>query len=230
MLSTMGRAPNRQASAGLGFLLAVLGVALFVPAGTVAYWQAWAFLAVFAAATAAITADLARRDPALLERRVKAGPVAEKSRVQQAIQSVASLAFLATFVIAGLDHRAGSSRVPNAVSIAGDVLVALGLWIVFRVFRANTFTSAIIDVEREQQLVSTGPYAHVRHPMYAGALLMMAVTPLALGSWWALPAVAALAAAIVVRLVDEERVLAARLAGYADYRGRVRYRLVPRVW
>ena len=215
-----------RAILGLAFLLAVLAAATFIPAGTLAYWQAWVFLAVFGTAVIAITIDLARRDPALLARRVHAGPIAEKTRKQQVIQGVASLAFMATFVIAGLDRH----TVPAAVAVLGDTGVALGLWIVFRVFRANTFTSAIIDVEREQTLVTTGPYAHVRHPMYAGALLMMLATPLALGSWWALLAVLVLGAVIVARLLDEERLLATKLPGYGPYRERVRYRLLPFVW
>ena len=219
-----------SAALGLGFLLGVLAVALFVPAGTLDFWQAWAFLAVFGTATTAITIDLAKRDPALLERRVHVGPLAEPRRLQQAIQAATSLAFLAAFVLAGLDRRAGWSRVPVVLVIAGDGLVALGLVAVLRVFRANTFTSAVIDVDREQQLVSTGPYAVVRHPMYAGALVLLVGAPLALGSWWAELAIPPLVGAIVARLLDEERVLAARLPGYIDYRSRVRYRLVPRLW
>jgi protein-S-isoprenylcysteine O-methyltransferase Ste14 len=119
---------------------------------------------------------------------------------------------------------------PAAVPYAGDALVALGLAIVWRVFRANTFTSAVVDVERAQTVVSTGPYAIVRHPMYAGALLMLAGTPPALGSWWGLVAVAVLGAVVVARLLDEEGVLGRDLAGYDAYRARVRYRLIPGVW
>jgi protein-S-isoprenylcysteine O-methyltransferase Ste14 len=219
-----------QAFAGLVFLLAVLAAALFVPAGTVDWWQAWAFLGVFGAAVTAITIDLALHDPELLARRVKAGPIAEKQLGQKIIQSLASLAFIAIFVLAALDHRQGWSRVPDALAIAGDALVALGLAVVWRVFRANTYTSATIEVAREQQLVSTGPYAHVRHPMYAGALVMCLGIPLALGSWWCLAPVAALAAVIVWRLLAEERTLASELPGYPEYRARVRHRLVPGIW
>ncbi len=225
-----------RALAGLVFLLAVLALALFTPAalfapaGTLAWWQAWVFLGVFAAAVTAITLDRAARDPALLARRVHAGPLAEPERAQRVIQSIASLAFVAVFVVASLDHRGGWSHVPDAVAIAGDVVVAAGLASVFLVFRANTYTSAIIAVEAEQRLVTTGPYAVVRHPMYAGALAMMAGVPLALGSWWALLAVVPLAGAIVVRLHDEERVLVTSLPGYEAYRAQVRYRLVPFVW
>jgi protein-S-isoprenylcysteine O-methyltransferase Ste14 len=220
---------EKQAAAGLGFLLVVMGAALFVTAGTIDYWQAWLFLAVFAISTSAITLYLAKRDPALLARRVKAGPVAEQQRKQQIIQSLASLAFLAVFVLCAFDHRRGA-QLPVALELAGDALVAVGLFIVFRVFRANTFTAATIQVEREQTLVSTGPYGVVRHPMYSGALVMMLGVPLALGSWWGLVAVPPLAAVIVWRLLDEERQLTAELPGYAEYRAKVKSRLVPLVW
>lgn len=219
-----------KAFAGLAFLLTVLAAALFVPTWTLAWWHAWAFLAVFGAAVIAITVDLALHDPALLARRVKAGPVAERQRTQQVIQSFASLAFVAMFVVPGLDHRRGWSRVPDAVAIAGDALVAVGLAVVWRVFRANSYTSATIEVAREQHLVSTGPYAVVRHPMYAGALVMCVGIPLALGSWWGFAPVVALAAVIVWRLLAEEQTLASELPGFVDYRARIRYRLVPGIW
>jgi protein-S-isoprenylcysteine O-methyltransferase Ste14 len=219
-----------KAFLGLAFMLAVVGAALFVPAGTLDYWQAWTFLAVFGAMTLAVTIDLAVRDPALLARRVHGGPTAEPTRAQQVIQSIASLAFIAVFVVAGLDRRGGWSRVPTAVAVAADALVAFGLGVVWAVFRANTFTSATIEVAREQQVISTGPYGVVRHPMYAGALVMMIAVPIALASWCALAAVPPLVAVIVWRLLDEEKLLVAELPGYADYRGRVKYRLVPGVW
>jgi protein-S-isoprenylcysteine O-methyltransferase Ste14 len=220
----------RQAAAGLVLLLAALGAAVFWPADTVDYWQAWLFLAVFGVATAAITAYLAWRDPALLARRVRVGPAAEPRARQKAIQAAASLAFLAVFVVSGLDHRAGWSSVPVAAVIAGDALVALGLFVVFLVFRVNAFSSAVVELHREQQLVSTGPYAVVRHPMYSGGLLVLLGTPIALGAWWSLVPALGVAAAIVVRLLDEERLLVAGLPGYSAYRDRVPYRLVPRVW
>jgi protein-S-isoprenylcysteine O-methyltransferase Ste14 len=219
-----------RAFAGLVFLLVVMAAALFAGAGTLTYWPAWVFLGVFATAVTAITLDLVRRDPALLERRVQAGPVAEGTGTQKLIQSFASLAFLAVFIVAALDRRHGWSRVPSVVVGCGDVLVLLGLFVVFRVFRANTFTSATIAVASEQKVIATGPYAVVRHPMYAGALVFMLGVPLALGSVWALFGVLALVAVIVWRLLDEERYLARRLRGYDEYRQRVRYRLVPHVW
>lgn len=216
-----------KAFLGLAFLLGVLAAALFGLAGTTQYWQGWVFLAVFGGASLAITIDLAVRDPALLARRVAA---AEPRPFQKVVQGLASLAFIAAFVVAGLDRRYGWSAVPAGVVIGGDALVALGLAAVGLVFRANTYTAATVRVERDQRVVSTGPYGVVRHPMYTGAFVMMLGVPFALASWWALPAVAALYAVIVIRLVDEEQLLACELTGYAEYRRNVRYRLVPFVW
>jgi protein-S-isoprenylcysteine O-methyltransferase Ste14 len=219
-----------KAFAGLLNLLVVLGAALFLPAWTFRWWQAWLFLGVFGVSVSLITAYLARHDPALLERRVRAGPVAETRRLQQVVQSLASLAFLAIFIVAAIDHRRGWSRVPLVVVVLGDALVGLGLWSVFRVFRESTFTAATIEVAPEQCVISTGPYSVVRHPMYAGALGMLAGVPLALASWWALLGIVPMIAVIVLRLLDEERFLARELAGYEAYRARVKFRLVPGIW
>ena len=229
---------ERQPSASLalrtitGFvaLAAVMAAALIAPAATLAYWQAWLYLAVFFTSVTVITLYLWHADPALLERRVAAGPLAEPDPSQRVIQSLAALAFIALFVIPGLDHRFGWSTVAAAASVLANVLVAIGFWIVFRVFRVNTFTAATIDVARDQAVISTGPYGVVRHPMYAGALLLVAATPIALGSWWGLIAFLALAAVIVLRLQAEEQFLMRNLSGYADYRRRIRWRLVPFIW
>lgn len=221
---------NKRAFEGLAQLLVAMALLLFLPAWTLAYWQAWLFLAVFGAAVLAITLYLMRHDRKLLERRVNAGPGAEKEKSQRTIQALASVAFIAVFVVSALDHRFGWSSEPTSVVVAGDVLVALGLLAVFFVFRANSYTSATIEVGDDQPLISTGPYAMVRHPMYAGAFVMLVGVPLALGSAWGLAPVAALAAVIVVRLLAEERFLTVNLPGYADYRRRVRYRLLPFVW
>lgn len=215
-----------QAMAGLAFLVALLGAILFGIAGR-GYCQGWLFLAVFAGASLAITIDLARRDPALLARRVQAGPLAEPTAKQKLIQGCAGLAFLGIFAIAALDQP---SSIATALVIAGDVLVALGLFIVFLVYRANTFTSATVQVERDQHVVSTGPYAVVRHPMYAGAIVMVIGMPLALASWWAFLALPVMIAVIAWRLANEERQLVAELPGYTAYQTRVKYRLVPHVW
>lgn len=221
---------TRQAWIGLAQLGAVLLVCLFLPAWTVRYWQAWVFLALFMGSAAAITWYLQRHDPALLQRRLAAGPGAEKERRQQVIQGVASVAFLGTLVVPGFDHRYGWSAVPLALVIAGELLVVLGFWIVLLTFRANSYTSATIEAADGQPVISTGPYAVVRHPMYAGALLMLLGTPLALASLWGLACFAVMVAVIVWRLLEEERFLVRDLPGYDAYRNRVRYRLVPSLW
>ena len=219
-----------RAWAGLAALVALLAAALFWTAGTLAYAQAWAFLGVFTSATTAITVYLMKRDPALLERRVQAGPLAEKIGVQRVISSLASVAFMGIIILSALDRRMGWSNVTDWQTTVGDLLVAGGLGIVFLVFRANSFTSGTIEIAAHQTTISSGPYAVVRHPMYAGASVMLLGLPWALGSWWGLAAVALMLAVLVWRLIAEERTLGEKLAGYGPYRRKVKYRLIPGVW
>jgi protein-S-isoprenylcysteine O-methyltransferase Ste14 len=220
-----------RAFAGLAFLMALIGATLFVAAGDWRYGQAWAFLVVFGVSVLSITVYLIVKDRALLERRVTAGPLAEKQAAQKLIQAVAGLAFIAIFVVAGLDHRFGWTRgdAPR-MALAGDGLVAVGLLIIFLVFKTNTFTSGTIEVAPDQRVISTGPYRIVRHPMYAGALIMLTGVPLALDARTAFLAVVPLGAVLVVRLLAEERFLMRNLPGYDAYRDRVRKRLVPLLW
>src|SRR5271166_5420716 len=224
------RGLNIRAFAGLLQLVVALAVLIFLPAWTLRYWQAWILAAVFIACTLAITVYLMRNDPALLERRLKAGPGVEQENSQKIIQALAIVAFISIFVVSALDHRFGWSSVPPYVIALGDILVALGFFLVFLVFRENTFTSGIIEVGSEQKVITTGPYALVRHPMYIGALVMLIGVPLALGSWWGLLTITLMVAVIVWRLLDEESFLAKRLAGYCEYQNRVRYRLLPFIW
>jgi len=216
----------------LGFtqLIVFLGVALFVPAWTLDFWQAWVYIFVFAGAAALITVYLWNHDRKLLERRVKAGPGAVKEKSQKLIQVFASLAFIGTLVLPSLDRHFLWSRVPLAFIVGGDALVALGFLAVFIVYKENTFTSATIEVAAGQRVISTGPYAIVRHPMYAGALLMLFATPIALGSWWGLTMFIPMALVIVLRLRDEEIFLQKSLPGYREYCGKVRFHLVPYIW
>ena len=178
----------------------------------------------------AITLYLIKKDPELLARRVNAGPDAEKERSQKIIQFLASIAFMMIFILSAIDHRHRWSVVPVFLVGVGDLLLALGLMIVLFVFRANSFASATIEVGTEQTLVSTGPYALVRHPMYLGAFILLVGTSIALGSWWGLPAVIPIMVAIIWRLLDEEVFLEKNLPGYLTYRKKVRYRLLPFVW
>jgi protein-S-isoprenylcysteine O-methyltransferase Ste14 len=220
----------RKTIIGFTQLVIVLGILLFAPAGTLDFWQAWAYLLIFVASSALITVYLGRRDPKLLARRVNAGPWAERERTQKLIQLLATVAFISSLLVPSLDHRWSWSNVPVFVVILGDALVALGFLIIFVVFKENTFTAATIAVADDQRVISTGPYAIVRHPMYAGALVMLFGTPLALGSWWGLLPFILLTLVIVWRLIDEERLLSKQLRGYSDYKKKVHYRLVPFVW
>ena len=231
----MGRAADLngttgKAVLGLAQLVVTLGLVLFAPAWTFDFPLAWVYLAVFATSAALITAYFSKHDPALLERRIRAGPRAETAPLQKLIQAAAALAFVGIFLVASLDHRFTWSTVPLAIAIAGDVVVVLGFFIVFRVFRENTYTAATIEVAADQTVVSSGPYAIVRHPMYAGALILLGGTPLALGSWWGLALLVPMTLVIVSRLLDEESFLVTHLPHYSDYQQRVRYRLLPLVW
>jgi protein-S-isoprenylcysteine O-methyltransferase Ste14 len=222
--------PSARAWFALAFLGVVMGLLLFGPAGTVDYWQGWVYLSIFMSASALITLDLMRRDPALLERRMRGGPTAEKRLAQKFIQLCTSTGFIILLVVPAFDHRFGWSAVPLAAVVAGDVLVAFGFCLIALVYRENTFTSATIEVAENQKVISTGPYAIVRHPMYASASLYLLGTPLALGSYWGLVPIAAMMPFLIWRLFDEERFLAKNLPGYTEYQKRVRHRLVPFLW
>ena len=221
---------NIRAMAGLLQLLVIMALLIFVPAGTLDYPRAWIFLAVFFVPVLAITIYLMKNDPKLLERRISAGPGAEKEKSQKIIQFLAMIDFIAVMLVPAFDHRFAWSAVPTYVTAAGNILVVLGFLIVFLTFKENTFTSAIIEVDAGQKIISSGPYAHVRHPMYIGALIMLVGVPLALGSWWGLLTVVAMTLVIVWRLLGEEKFLAKNLAGYCEYQNAVRYRLLPFVW
>jgi protein-S-isoprenylcysteine O-methyltransferase Ste14 len=221
---------NLKAFGGLLFLLVVMAALLFIPAGTLDYWQAWTFLAVYFALSLAITLYLMKKDPKLLARRMSGGPIAEKETTQKIIMSFASLGFIGLMVVPALDRRFAWSHMPPSVALAGEGLVVLGWLAIFFVFRENTFTSATIELAPDHKVVSTGPYALVRHPMYAGGLVMLLGMPIALGSWWGLLVMVAMLPALIWRLVDEEKFLTRNLPGYGEYREKVRYRLIPRVW
>ena len=207
-----------------------LAALLFVPAGTLDYWQAWAFMAVFVGATTAITVYLAIEDPKLLERRMKAGPRAEKEKTQKRLMFLAMTGFIALIVFPSLDHRFAWSSVPRNIALLGDVLVAVGFLFMYFVLKANTFSAATIQIAEGQTVVSTGPYAFVRHPMYAGALPLLAGIPLALGSWWGLFVLFVFVPALIWRLLDEEKFLAMNLPGYVEYQAKVKDRLIPFIW
>jgi protein-S-isoprenylcysteine O-methyltransferase Ste14 len=188
------------------------------------------YLGVFFGASIPITIYLMRHDPALLQRRLAAGPTAEREPAQKIIMLIASLGFIAMLVVPALDYRYSWSNTPAYVVLLGDALAALCFAITFLAYKENTFASATVEVAQNQRVVSTGPYAIVRHPMYAGGLLVFIGTPLALDSYWGLVASIAVLPALIWRLLDEERLLSRNLPGYAEYCAKVRWRLIPRVF
>jgi protein-S-isoprenylcysteine O-methyltransferase Ste14 len=230
MKDFMSNRLHTKALLSLVALVASMGLLLFVPAGTTRYWQAWVYLGIFAGASLLTTLYLIKNDPALLKRRMSGGPTAEKKPAQKVIMLFASIGFIGLLIVPALDHRFGWSKVPITVVIAADTLVAIGFYCIFLVYKENTFTSATIEVAENQKVISTGPYALIRHPMYASAFLYLASTPLALGSYWGLLALLFMMAFLVWRLFDEEKFLAENLPGYSKYQKQVHHRLVPYVW
>jgi protein-S-isoprenylcysteine O-methyltransferase Ste14 len=210
--------------------LAALGLILFVPAGTLKYWQAWVFMAVFTVATIVPSLYLARTNPAALQRRMHGGPLAEARTAQKIIIVGALLGLFAMTAFSAFDHRHGWSAVPMWVCLIGDVLVAAGLCLSMLVVVQNSYAAATVRVEAGQKLASRGLYQLVRHPMYAANVTLMLGIPLALGSYWGLLFVIPGLVVLVFRILDEEKLLSNELGGYREYTQRVRYRLLPYVW
>ncbi len=221
---------SKRALKGLARFQVALALIIFLPAWSIAYWQGWLYWLLFGAACFALTLYFLRHDPSLVERRMKAGPGAEKEPRQKLIMTVASVSMVSLYLVSALDYGFGWSYVPAIVSLIANAFVLLGFAGIFWTFRENAYAAATVRVERDQPVISTGAYALVRHPMYAAALPLFVATPPALGSWYGLIPAAVVAATIVWRLLDEERHLARDLPGYTDYRAKVRSRLVPGVW
>jgi protein-S-isoprenylcysteine O-methyltransferase Ste14 len=207
-----------------------MGALIFLPAGTLDYWEAWVFGSVFFVCSFAIGIWLLVKDPKLLARRMKAGPAAETEPAQKRIMRFALTSIAGVVIIPALDHRFGWSQVPTPIVILGNIFIALSYLIFYFVFRENTYGAATIQVEENQQVISTGLYALVRHPMYSGVIILILGIPLALGSWWGLLMFIPSIAGIIWRLLEEERFLSRNLAGYTEYTDQVRYRLIPFVW
>jgi protein-S-isoprenylcysteine O-methyltransferase Ste14 len=216
--------------AGMLFLLICMGAAIFLPFGSFAYAAAWVYLIIFFAGAFVITIYLFVFDKHLLQSRLAAGPIAEPTASQKLIQAVAGLAFIAVYVVSGFDYRYGWSTVSRPICFLSDALCLVAFGFLFFVFKQNSFLSATIEVQEKQQVISTGLYAIVRHPMYTGASVLMLFTPLALGSFWGLIPSVALVLVIGVRAMDEERQLSAELPGYAAYCEKVKYRLIPYIF
>jgi protein-S-isoprenylcysteine O-methyltransferase Ste14 len=209
------------------FYIAFIGLFLFLPAGSFRYWEGWVYSFALSVPMVITVSYLMLKDPALLERRMR---FKEKEEKQKMIVKLFRLPFLLGFLIPGFDHRFGWSEVPVVLVVISNIMVFLGYFWVFLVFRENSYTSRIVEVEKDQKVISTGPYAWIRHPMYTGTILMFLFTPMALGSWWALIVFGFLPPILIVRLLNEEKVLHKELQGYGEYCQKTRYRLIPYVW
>lgn len=217
----------KQALIRTGGLSVFVGLLVMVPAAG-ADWRGWLFWIVFSLCSLTVTIYFLQHDPALVERRLRART--EKEASQQIIRLILSVAMIPLFVLPGLGHRLGWGQLPASIAVLANAVVVLGFAVIFLTFKANSHAAAIIDVAPDQRVVSTGPYALVRHPMYLGATLLLLATPFALGSVWAIIFAVIAVCALVWRLLEEERYLSQHLPGYDDYRHVTRYRLVPFVW
>jgi protein-S-isoprenylcysteine O-methyltransferase Ste14 len=212
------------------FGLILFVILVYVSAGTWHYWQGWLFLTVFTLSTIGFTVYMLLYDKPLFERRMNAGPWKEKEWSQKIIVSLIILAFFVFMVFPILDYRYGLSPVPAWVSILGNIIIVCSFLFIFWVLRVNSFAASNISVEPDQKVISNGPYAYVRHPMYAGAIWLFVGIPLALGSWWTIILIIPFFPVLAWRLLDEERFLSKNLPGYTEYQKKVKYRLVPFVW
>ena len=215
-------------SALAGLLFVPVGFApLFLSAWTLNFWEAWLFIANFSICSIGHGLYIVKNSPGLLERRMRIGPSAEKRPAQKIIVSCIFAIIVLLQVVAGFDRRFGWSDVPPLIVIAAEAVIVLSFVIFNIVGKENAFASATIEVTAGQKVISTGPYALVRHPMYSGALLLTLAIPIAWGSWWALIVMPLMVPILIWRITDEENFLKAHLEGYARYCDKVRYRLIP---
>jgi len=207
-------------------IIALAGM-FFLTAGTFAYPEAWLYMSTLFIPMFFVFIYLIKNDPDLLARRMK---MKEKEKEQKLIIKISYIPFLIAFLLPGFDNRFEWSNVPEAVVIFADILVLISYGIFFLVLKENPYASRIVEVEPEQTVISSGPYAKVRHPMYSVVLLMYIFSPLALGSYWAIIPMILIIPVIVARILNEEKVLVRDLNGYKEYMQKTRYRLIPGIW
>ncbi len=204
-----------------------MGLIVLWPAGTFRFWEVYVFIGILMVPLCAAMVYFYRTDPEILEKRMK---TKETQGAQKLFVALASTTIIATFVIPGFDHRFGWSVMPVWIIGLGDAAVLLSYLFVFTVIKTNSFASRVVEVTEDQKVISTGPYAVIRHPMYTGILLMYAASSIALSSWWGVIPAAVLLPVLVFRILNEEKLLREELTGYDEYCKQVRYRLVPFIW
>ena len=211
------------------FVLAIIVLVLifFLPAGSIKFWEAWVYMGILFTPMIFVLIYLLKKDPELLERRMK---MKEKEEPQKVFVKLSILVFFTAFIIPGFDYRFEWSEVPFIIIIIADLFIFIGYLLFFLVLKENTYASRIIEVGKGQKVISTGPYAIIRHPMYVAVLMMYVLSPLALGSYWAVLAVLPLPVLIIFRIKNEEKILIDKLPGYREYTQKVKYRLIPYIW
>ena len=208
-------------------LFIILGAMFFLPAWTFAYWHAWIYMLILVVPMIFTVRYLYKNDPELLKRRLR---MRERQRTQRLIQIVMWPIFLLAYIVPGFDYRFHWSNVPLTVVIVSEVLVLFSYLFIALVFKTNSYASRIIEVEKSQKVITTGPYAIVRHPMYLGVLIMYTFSALALGSYWALIPMSTIIPVLFVRIREEEKELFDNLEGYKEYAMKTKYRLIPGIW
>lgn len=204
-----------------------IGALILLPAGTLDYWQLYLYCGFLFLPMFFVLGYFWRRNPEFLERRMKSK---EKVGTQRKLIGASIPLFVIGFILCGLDQRFGWSLVPTALVLGADLVVFAAYGLIFLVFRTNSYASRVVEVSAEQKVISTGPYAIVRHPMYVGVLLLYLATPIALASYWALIPFVLFIGILIARIRNEEKELLEKLPGYKEYCAQVKYRLLPFLW
>lgn len=199
----------------------------FLPAGTWRYWQAWMYIGILIIPMFFVLAYFMKHDPALLERRMR---MREERKEQRRIIQASGIGFVLMYLLPGFDIRYGWSNMPAWVSIPAGVVMFLSYMLVFRTMQVNSFLSRVIEVAENQKVIDTDVYGIVRHPMYVGMIVLYVISPIVLGSWWAVIPALIIIPVIFFRILDEEKALEQELPGYVEYKQKVKYRLIPFVW